>query len=341
MLYEEAVLETLCYVCQNCKANVTESRAIMNAKNEPWSFSVPLGLAAHAQAEQFRGYQSNPRKAKQVYLNSLAVYAVNAYLQFRGFETDLSNSDSWNPLMQTLMDVADLSVKNQGKLECRSVLPGEDVVWVPAEVCSQRIGYVVVQLDQSLRKATVIGFVEKVEAQELPLSQLRSPKTLLERLSLAKRPVKLREWLQNAFDPSWQAVEELLLPPQAELAFSFRSSSPVKARTLEEQRDDVKRVKLIGLGQQQGCEQVALLVRLMPAASPEIDISVEVYPTGDRTYLPQELQLAILDQAGEAVMQAQAKSTKKIQLEFSGEPGERFSIKVALGDLSITEAFVI
>ncbi len=160
----------------------------MNAKIEPLSLSVPLGLAAHAQAEQFRGHQSDRRKAKQVYLNSLAVYAVNACLQFRGFETDLSNSASWEPLMQTLMDVADLSVKNQGKLECRPVLPGEEAVWVPAEVWSERIGYVVVQLDQSLRKATVLGFVEKVEAQELPLSQLRSPEALLEHLSLAKRP---------------------------------------------------------------------------------------------------------------------------------------------------------
>ena len=160
----------------------------MNAKIEPLSLSVPLGLAAHAQAEQFRGHQSDRRKAKQVYLNSLAVYAVNACLQFRGFETDLSNSASWEPLMQTLMDVADLSVKNHGKLECRPVLPGEETVWVPAEVWLERIGYVVVQLDQSLRKATVIGFVEKVEAQELPLSQLRSPEALLEHLSLAKRP---------------------------------------------------------------------------------------------------------------------------------------------------------
>ncbi|HEY9743441.1 MAG TPA: DUF1822 family protein, partial [Coleofasciculaceae cyanobacterium] len=60
-----------------------------------------------------------------------------------------------------------------------------------------------------------------------------------------------------------------------------------------------------------------------------------------QTYLPHDLQLMVLDEKGEAVMQAQARSTKNIQLKFSGEPGETFGVKVALGDVTVTEAFLI
>ena len=41
-------------------------------------------------------------------------------------------------------------------------------------------------------------------------------------------------------------------------------------------------------------------------------------------------------------MEAQTRSSNKnIQLEFSGEVGERFSIKVVLGDVSVVEDFII
>jgi hypothetical protein len=41
-------------------------------------------------------------------------------------------------------------------------------------------------------------------------------------------------------------------------------------------------------------------------------------------------------------MEAQARSADNyIQLQFSGMPGEHFSVKVALGDASIIEDFVI
>jgi hypothetical protein len=64
------------------------NQSIINSDLEPWIFTVPLALEAHSRAEEFRRYQSNPGKAKQVYLNTLAVYAVHVYLQCRGFETD-------------------------------------------------------------------------------------------------------------------------------------------------------------------------------------------------------------------------------------------------------------
>ncbi|PSB41690.1 hypothetical protein C7B80_29875 [Cyanosarcina cf. burmensis CCALA 770] len=301
---------------------------IMNPEVERWTFTVPLALTAHTRAEQLRRYQSNPQKAKQVYLNTLAVYAVSIYLQCRGFETDWEQSASWNPVMQTLIDVADLVVKNRGKLECRPVLPNAKVVWVPAEVWHDRIGYVAVQLDESLREATVLGFVERVASSQLPLSQLRSLAELPEHLERFSPLVKLSQWLENVFTTGWQAVESLVSIEPTELAFSFRGAAIVR------------RCKSIELGTPS--QAIVMIVAFTEESEQTINISVEVQPPKGQTYLPANLQLTLLDEDGEVAIDARAKSdNKNIQLEFTGELGDCFSVKVALDDVSVTENFVI
>lgn len=327
----------------------------MNDTTDSSTFTVTLSLEAHSRAKQFCDRASNPQKAKQIYLNTLAVYSVNFYLQCLGFETELEKSDSWNPVMQTLMNVADLQVENLGKLECRAIMPDSQICYVPPEVWEERIGYLGVQLNESLRKATLLGFVDKVETQELPLSRLKSLEDFREHIrqisrqvetpaavaatSPVKEQVHLSQWLQNIFETGWETVEALFNPAQAELVFRFRSAHPTTTVTLDNPESGVERVKLIGL--ERTNEKVALFVGLKPTASSEMNIWVEAYPTGNKVYLPEDLQLMVLDEQGKAVMHAHARSTKNIQLKFSGKPGEWFGVKIALGDVSITEPFLI
>lgn len=306
------------------------NQSVINSRLEPWTVEVPLALSAHAQAEQFRCHQSDSQKAKQVYLNTLAVYAVNFYLQCRGFETDLEQSASWDPAMQMLMDVADLVVRHHGKLECRPVLPGVKSIGIPAEVQSDRLGYVAVQLDESLRSATLLGFVDQVTRSALPLDQLRSLAELPKHLNQARSSplVNLSQWLQGVVAAGWQAVETLAGTESAELAFGFRSAPEV----------DVRRCKLIELG---ALVQSVVMIVTVQASEQEIDICVEVQPSKSH-YLPTNVQLLVLDEDGEVVMDAHARhDNKQMQLEFSGEPGDRFSVKVVLGDVSVTENFVV
>jgi hypothetical protein len=75
--------------------------------------------------------------------------------------------------MSVLMDTASLVVQNCGQLECRPVLTSRATIQIPPEVWKNRIGYVAVQLHESLREATLLGFIDKVTSSELPLSQLR------------------------------------------------------------------------------------------------------------------------------------------------------------------------
>ncbi|NJL57925.1 DUF1822 family protein [bacterium] len=68
---------------------------------------------------------------------------------------------------------------------------------------------------------------------------------------------------------------------------------------------------------------------------------VEVCPAESQLCLPENMHLAVLDEEEETVMQTRARGTQKIQLQFRGEAGEMFHIKVAMGEYSFTETFLI
>ncbi len=320
----------------------------MNDMLDNLTFTVPLSLKAQRLAKEFSQHQSNPQKAKQVYLNTLAVYAVNFYLDALGIETELAASDSWDLVKQTLADIADLQVKDLGKIECIPLLPDATILQVPPEVWDDRIGYVAVQFDPSLREATLLGFLSGVgEKEELPISQLQSLDYLLKHLSQLKQlqPVKVKpqvtlsQWFENIFDGGWETIESIFSGSSAEFAGNFRGGEKRIAKTRTIPQTLLERGKRLDLKHQD--EQLALLVGLTPTDLSELDIVVGIYPTGDRTYLPQELQLMLLDEAGIAVMQTEARGSEYIQFQFRSEPGESFSVKVALGDLIITENFFV
>ncbi|MEH2326869.1 MAG: DUF1822 family protein [Nostoc sp.] len=319
----------------------------MRNLSECLTFTVPISLSDRALAQQFRSQHSSPEKAKQVYLNTLAVSAVKFYLRCMEVETNWSASLSWNPAMQAVMDVADLQVIGQGKIECLAVLPGEKVIHIPPEVCSDRIGYVAVQLDESLREATLLGFIKMVsECNSVPLSELRSLEEFILQLSQTpeteKPPIHLSKWLMNVVDIGWQTIESLLIPQAAELAFTFRSAEESLAQnSAESSTISVQKGILVDLGRQSESKPIALIVELIPICEQEINIFVKVCPTNSQKYLPEELEVMVLDDLGTPVMQAIARNTKSIQLNFSSKLGERFSIKVALGDVNFIEAFLV
>lgn len=314
----------------------------MNTIDDRLTFKVPLTLKAHQLAQQFHKQQTNSRKAKQVYLNTLAVYAVNSYLECLGITTDLENSDSWNTVMQTFANTADLVIKERGRLECIAVLPNAKFCQIPLE-SQDRNGYVAIQFNQELTEATLLGFVSEITTEELSFNQLKSLEELLKHLdglqkSESQEIVRLNQWLHQIFNSGWETVERLFNSSQPQLAFNFRNQSSAQSQH-NNSNYDVRRGKIFDL--ERNGEQMALVIGIKPTISAELDISVEVYPTNNQVYLPSDLELMVLDKSGESVMQAKARSTESIQLEFSGEAGESFGVKVALGEFSITEEFVI
>lgn len=313
---------------------------------------LPLTSAAHAAAEA--AYAQQPiAQQRQTYLNVLAVHAVQQYLQLLAIPTDWSGCDSHDLVMRSFINVADLAIPGYGRLECRPVLPGANTLDIPSEVHSDRIGYIAVQFDEDLETATLLGCVETVTQESVLIDDLYPIDYLLDKLGSAplafspvedvpeallnwQEPVPLRDWLSKTLNDwvgqGWEAIDALanLISPDVRpgLAYSVRRASVATP---------IKRGKLLSFAK--GQERVALIVGLQEAEPPETDISVEVYPTGEQGYLPQDLELMVLDENGSVVMQAQARSNRKIQIEFSGEPGEGFSIRLAMGEFSVTEAF--
>lgn len=317
-------------------------------------FTVPLTAKFKRQAKKFSRGQFNLVKSKQVYGNTLAVLAVNFYCKCMGIETDLEDSESWNPAMQTLADVADLSLKNIGTLECLPVLPGSKFVKVPREVWSERIGYIAVELNESISEAKLIGFVEEVTREEVPLDEWRSLECFLEqveKLELNPPVTQLTKWLEGIFDAGWETVETiqemlLLQDNQATLAWrgnqatlAFRDIGTGKKPMIKQGKNEFKRGKLVEL--EKAGEKVALFVGFNRTEAAQTDIFVEVYPLLGKGYLPQDLRVTIMDGKELPVMNAIARTTKNIQLDFSAESGENFQVKLSLGDVNLIERFQI
>jgi hypothetical protein len=322
--------------------------------------SIPLPITRQARlwAKQFASQQPTKHKAQQVYFNTLAVCLVNNYLRIMDIPTDLSAGDSWNPTVRLFFDVADLVVTNIGRLECRPWIEsypqpelyhqGIDtekldvpVCYIPPEAQENRIGYVVVQIDEAQDLGLLLGFQETLENEALAIPQLLSPKAFLKYLHQLQypEPVHLSQWLNHIIEAGWQTLDTLFKPPQTELAFNFRTASGLQLNQPEPSTSEVKRGKILDLKQVD--ESVVLSVGLTPIRSDKIRICVEVYPTDDHLYLPQELQVILLDEAGKPVIQTEARSTKHIQWRFKADSGDRFSIQVALGDASLTEFFLV
>ncbi|XWK88105.1 MAG: DUF1822 family protein [Phormidium sp.] len=340
----------------------------MNWMTEQLTFSIPLSFEAHSLAQKLSQVVTNKKKAKQIYLNTLAIYTVNFYLNCMGFTTDWENSDSYNPLIYKLLDIADLQVAQIGTIECRPVAPDATFCSIPPEVQEDRIAYVFVQLNHSLKSATILGFTPTVsnldlaprgrasilrsqvqpgnedvggstsrnarfESKRVSINQLQTLEDFLEYLSQKCQPgiINLKQWFNGIFETGWNRVNQLLNPHQVDLAFTFRNAA------------NITRGQQIDLGMQLVERSVALVITLPPKADEtEVDILVQVHPMGKETCLPPGLKLIIIDESGAEVLDTESREADNfIQLQFSAESGESFSIVVSWGEASVRQNFVI
>ena len=288
---------------------------------------IPLGTEAHRLANKFAAEQSTNAKGKQVYLNTLAVYAVHRYLQYLQVETDLSDSDSWHPVLRRQWDVADLSLPQVGTLECRPILPGETALSLPPEVTENRIGYLAVRLDESLTQATLLGFVKKAGKEELPISRLNSLEDLLEHIDWhLLEPVYLTKWFDYIFEKGWKRCEA----PVSQLAMRFW------------QRLRVAGAKQIDLGTQLSGSPLDLVLTLTEKSSQRTRIEVQVRSREGET-LPEGLKLMVIEESGETFSEVSTGLNEEIlkPKPFSGYSQEIFTIKLAIVKAFFTEKFVV
>ncbi|MEA5569176.1 DUF1822 family protein [Anabaena sp. UHCC 0399] len=104
----------------------------------------------------------------------------------------------------------------------------------------------------------------------------------------------------------------------------------------------VKRMKLIDLGMEIAGEAVALAVGFLQKIDGDVSVLLQVYSTGNNDYLPPDLKLRLQDNSGNIWREVIARRADIcIQLKFSGEIGEKFSVQIGLGNTNFSENFVI
>lgn len=305
---------------------------------------LPISLTIRTTAQQFASEQPTLEKAEQVRLNTIAVSVVNDYLQMLGVKTNLANSDSQNPVLRLCANVADLDIPKIGRLECRPMKTSEDFCVIPPDVWHSRIGYVMVQINQDYTEAKLLGFTPTVHQETLSESDLQPIEEIFTHLHYLKNTTtpqtNLSRWFDHLFDVGWEAYQTLINSHHVTPAFNFRGAALAEPIKSNEWRSiiEIRRGKLITFSH----HTVILVINLKAILEDRVEINVQVHPTEFELYLPLGLQVMICDHADHLFMEAQARQTDNgIQLIFTGEIGEYFKIRLALGHHSFIEHFVI
>ncbi len=307
--------------------------------------AVMLSLEAHTKAKQNFSKYANKEKAKQVYLNTLAVYAVEYYLQCRGYQTDAQKTSLQDKFKQILMNIADLNINNYGKVECLPILPNSQFMTIPEEVWSDRVAYIAVQLDQTLREATLLGFVDQVTTEQVPVSDLKDIDDIHEYINQFYLVTNedsnitiLSDWLKGVITQSWQKIEEILHPSQLQPAFVFKQKTSLK------QNDNVQGLKL---GQKITLDNPAVELILIITVTPDsinsdtINIMVEIYPNPEAIYLPSGLQMKLIVENQIIAHANPLEKSQSIYFQIDGKIGDCFNVEISLDELTIIKHFSV
>lgn len=101
----------------------------------------------------------------------------------------------------------------------------------------------------------------------------------------------------------------------------------------------IRRIKDLGI--QINGNSLGLMVAILPKPQQKSAVLVRVYSLSDAC-LPPGLKLTVLDEDDADFLEAKSRETDDfIQLKFTGDSGESFSVKIGLANSEISEGFVI
>lgn len=170
------------------------------------SVEVHIPPEAYQQAASFASEQTTINKAKQVFANTIAIYAVHSYLEAIQIDSELEKGNSWQAGQRTIFDLSDLVVPNYGRLECRPVEPNDFTMTLPAFTEPNCRGYIAVRLPVSIenstdipkiKKVNILGFIKASKipeaAENISLSSLYSVESMLENICLIESWTELSQ----------------------------------------------------------------------------------------------------------------------------------------------------
>ena len=150
----------------------------MNNNTKPLIFRVPCSKESHVLADKYAGQQISNEKARQIYLNTLAVHVGKDYLESLNFEASLENTSFSKSFSRMTEDVADVIIPGIGTVEFRYVLPGETSFSIPNPDKKEVIAYVAVAFDDSLDFGDIVGFIAPKDLLDPKVDMVVSLKSL-------------------------------------------------------------------------------------------------------------------------------------------------------------------
>lgn len=306
---------------------------------KPDIFTMMLTLKDHSTSQRLCAQHKTPRKQKQVYLNTLAARAVERYLAYFDISVDFDNSPYCDVVIQSLTDTGGLAIPQLGILECCPVLAKDSHVVLPNDGLGNCLGYIVVQLDDDLKTARLLGFLSASHAGAISLKTLSPLEDVFNVLMPSTQVVShLSHWLVTAIDAGWQTLDDLFKSATHQLAFRSTVETAPSSSAISEEVIKGKRIHLVASGL---TKDILLLVGFQAETADEFDIWVKLFPANGDNHLPSDLELKLLDDDGTALMHAQSRATESLGLKFKGSLGDRFSIHIASSGVEQVEYFEI
>lgn len=318
-------------------------------------FTVPLTSQAYRLAKTLSSQYEYPRKAQQVYLNTLAVYAVATYCECLEIDTNLEASDSLNSVMQPLMDIADLEIERIGKLECRPLSVNEEKCHIPVETWENRIGYIAVEIDHEEKEATLLGFYPPVNPLEMiewiPIQEFKPLEAFIDYLHQIESGIEpvsfffektsISEWLQNmaqtihpVLPSAWQDLEYFLIGKPENFSLRFATGFRGQTNTSGLSITKIKEIQL-------GDHLLALTINGEKKNNGIVDLLVRLYPSSEAEIsLPSGIKLIRINESEERVSISRD-ADNWIQLAFECHWEEQFNITVEWAEERFSEDFII
>ena len=311
------------------------------------SFPITLDRTAYDWADKFAAGQTSIAKGRQVYLNTLAVWAVRQYLSYVGqLDLQLSHGDSWQVELQSIMNVADLVIPHFGKIECVPVLPNITEILLAPEVIDERVGYVMVQFSEDLSRVEILGFIPQQESNLISINQLKSLDNLLD-LIYSNRINNLSEFLAGILGIDWEPIGNLIATaaPTASAVGEFVMRNTLTSVSSNSGYDSIQGFtasKMINLRAKLANISLLLLIGLNHESDGQIKVKIRLHSGDGGSGLPANIELILQAIDGELLSQVQYPKTMNfIQLQsFKLPPGTKFKIQVGLGDDRLTESFI-
>jgi Protein of unknown function (DUF1822) len=331
---------------------------------------VYLETEDFAQAKNLSEIFPNEEQKWQIYINSLAYFGFTKWIKTRLGDLSINHEDCSlfnlkeypEPIeMIYNLRVGDFkiclipveSLTESGITIPISILKSAKFAahfYVLIEVLEEEAQIIIhglIRHDQIVKNTPLINLNPSLQ---LPLSSFdHEPNNLLAYLRYlspkaialpTENIINLRDWLLGEFVVGWEAIAHILNYQQHYPAFRFRkpANTPTKP---EDQR--IERVKTLQF--EKSGEEIGLVMGISSDChiekDTEIKIWTELYPI-NQTYLPSGLKVIILDDQETVIMDEKTQADdKKLILDFTGLPGENFSVKLVAGEISITQGFSI